>query len=172
MGFLSWSWELGCKVMTSRHVPLDRRIFYFWFLISDFWFPFSVFRFPISNLRFPISDFRFPISLFPFPISHFGFPKSRSLISVFGNHKIPAINFWFLIHEIQKTDWLQSFLLYYAQAEKRLNSVKKRLMCDDKYCTDYCSFMSDIISKGYARKVDDDLKRSVGQNLVPAASRN
>ena len=29
LGFLSWSWELGCKVMTSRHVPLDRRIFDF-----------------------------------------------------------------------------------------------------------------------------------------------
>ena len=46
----------------------------------------------------------------------------------------------------------------YAQAEKRLNSLKKRLMSDYKYYTDYRSFMSDIISKGYARKVDDDLK--------------
>ena len=51
----------------------------------------------------------------------------------------------------------------YAQAEKRLNSLKKRLMSDDKYYTDYCSFMSDIISKGYARKVDDDLKDQLGR---------
>ena len=51
----------------------------------------------------------------------------------------------------------------YAQAEKRLNSLKKRLMSDDKYYTDYCSFMSYIISKGYARKVDDDLKDQLGR---------
>ena len=43
MFFLSWPWELGCKVMTLRHVPLDRRIFYFRFLIS----------------QVPISDFCF-----------------------------------------------------------------------------------------------------------------
>ena len=99
-------WELGCKVMTSRHVPLDRRISDFWFLISDF-------RFPISDFWFLISDFRFPISGFGFRIriSAFWFPKSRFLISVFGNQKIPALNFWVLIHEIQKTDWPQSFLI-------------------------------------------------------------
>ena len=53
----------------------------------------------------------------------------------------------------------------YAQAEKRLNSLKKRLMSDDKYYnyTDYRSFMSDIISKGYARKVDDDLEDQLGR---------
>ena len=33
------------------------------------------------------------------------------MISVFGNQKIPAINFWVLIHDIQKTDWPQSFLI-------------------------------------------------------------
>ena len=62
--FLSWSWELGCKVMTSRHVPLDRRIFDFLFLISDFWFLISYFRFPISDFWFLISVFRFPFSVF------------------------------------------------------------------------------------------------------------
>ena len=36
-------------------------------------------------------------------------------------------------------------------------------MSDDKYCTDYYSFMSDIISKGYARKADDDLKDQLGR---------
>ena len=51
----------------------------------------------------------------------------------------------------------------YAQAEKRLNSLKKRPMSDDKYYTDYCSFMSEIISKGYARKVHDDLKDQLGR---------
>ena len=181
--FSLWSWEQGCKAMTSRHVPHSRLwtdgflISDFWFLISDFRFPFSVFHFPFSYFWFPIShfpclisdfwflisDFWFLISDLGFLISDFGFPKSRFLISVFGNQKIPAINFWVLIHEIQKTDWPQSFLIYYAQAEKRLNSLKKRVMSDDKYCTDYCSFMSDIISKGYARKVDDDLKDQLGR---------
>ena len=141
MGLLSWSWELDCKVMTSRHVPLDRRIFDFRFLISDFWFlisdlnfPFSDFWFLISDFRFPISDLGFgisyfwlPFSVFRFRISDFGlririsdfgflisdflFPKSRFLISVFDNQKIPAINFWVMIYEIQKTDWPQSFLI-------------------------------------------------------------
>ena len=45
----------------------------------------------------------------------------------------------------------------YVQAEKRLNSLKKRLLSDEKYCKDYCNFMSEI-SKGYARKVDDDVE--------------
>ena len=36
-------------------------------------------------------------------------------------------------------------------------------MSDDKYYTDYCSFVSDIISKGFARKVDDDLKDQLGR---------
>ena len=36
-------------------------------------------------------------------------------------------------------------------------------MSDNKYFTDYCSFMSDIISKGYAWKVDDDLKDQLGR---------
>ena len=46
----------------------------------------------------------------------------------------------------------------YAQAEKRLNVLKRRLKADDTYYADYCSFMSDIISKGYACKVDDEFK--------------
>ena len=46
----------------------------------------------------------------------------------------------------------------YAQAEKRLNGLKRRLKADDAYYADYCSFMSDTISKGYARKVDDEFK--------------
>ena len=99
MGFLSWSWELGCKVMTSRHLPSDRRISDFRLPISDFWFLISVFRFPISVFRFRISDFGFRITDFGFRIS------------VFGSQKIPAINFLVLIHEIQKTDWPQSFLI-------------------------------------------------------------
>ena len=41
----------------------------------------------------------------------FGQMDFRFLISVFGNQKTPAINFWLLIHEIQKTDWRQSFLI-------------------------------------------------------------
>ncbi|KAK3713870.1 hypothetical protein QZH41_010920, partial [Actinostola sp. cb2023] len=42
----------------------------------------------------------------------------------------------------------------YAEAEKRLNSLKRRLVSDDQYYTDYRNFMSGIISKGYARKID------------------
>ena len=49
----------------------------------------------------------------------------------------------------------------YVQAEKRLTGLKKRLKADDRYCADYCSFMDDIISKGYARKVDDEFKDEV-----------
>ena len=45
-----------------------------------------------------------------------------------------------------------------VQAENRLNSLKKRLMFDDKYYTDYCIFMSDILLK-----VDDDLKDQLGR---------
>ena len=154
--FLSWSWELGCKVMTSRHVPLERRICDLWFvisdfrfpipdfwflisdfwvplsvfrfLISDFWFPFSVFRFPFSDFwflmsvfRFLISDFWFLISVFRFPFLDLGFGiwDLGFGISVFGNQKLPAINFWVLIHEIQKTDWPQSFLIDYVIPPKK-----------------------------------------------------
>ncbi|XP_068756248.1 uncharacterized protein [Montipora capricornis] len=52
----------------------------------------------------------------------------------------------------------------HAQAEKRLIGRKKRLKADARYYTDYCSFMADIISKGYARKVDDKLEDEVGRN--------
>ena len=41
----------------------------------------------------------------------------------------------------------------YAQAEKRLIGLKGRLKADERYYANYCSFMSDIISKGYSRKV-------------------
>ena len=50
-----------------------------------------------------------------------------------------------------------------TQAEKRLNSLKKRLMLDTKYHTDYCKFMSDIISKGYAKKVETNLEPKNGR---------
>lgn len=46
----------------------------------------------------------------------------------------------------------------YAQAEKHLNSLRKRLVSDARYYTDHCSFMSEIISKGYARKVGEEFK--------------
>ncbi|PFX18832.1 hypothetical protein AWC38_SpisGene16771 [Stylophora pistillata] len=46
----------------------------------------------------------------------------------------------------------------YAQAEKHLNSLRKRLVSDARYYTDHCSFMSEIISKGFARKVGDEFK--------------
>ena len=48
----------------------------------------------------------------------------------------------------------------YAQAEKGL---KRCLKADERYCADYCSFMPDIISKGYARNVDDEFKDEVGR---------
>ena len=51
----------------------------------------------------------------------------------------------------------------YVQAEKRLNSLKKRLLSDEKYRKDYCNFMSEIISKGYAREVDDDVETANGK---------
>ena len=50
----------------------------------------------------------------------------------------------------------------YTQAEKRLVGLKRRLKADERYYADYCNFMSDIISKGYARKVDDEFKDEVG----------
>ena len=51
----------------------------------------------------------------------------------------------------------------YAQAEKCLIGLKRRLKADERYYADYCSFMSDIISKGYASKVDDEFKDEVGR---------
>ena len=48
----------------------------------------------------------------------------------------------------------------YAQAKRCMTGLRRRLKADDRYCADYCGFMSDIISKGYARKVDDELKSS------------
>ena len=51
----------------------------------------------------------------------------------------------------------------YTQAEKRLTGLKRRLKADDKYYADYCSFVADIISEGYARKVDDEFKDEVGR---------
>ena len=49
----------------------------------------------------------------------------------------------------------------YAQAEKRLTGLKRRLKAHERYYADYFSFMSDIISKGYARKVNDEFKDEV-----------
>ena len=51
----------------------------------------------------------------------------------------------------------------YAQAEKRLSSLRKRLKSDEKYYTDYCSFMSELISKRYARKVDEEVEGQHGR---------
>ena len=51
----------------------------------------------------------------------------------------------------------------FAQAEKRLNSLKKRLKSDEKYYADYCGYMSEIISKGYACKVGDKFKGQDGR---------
>ena len=43
----------------------------------------------------------------------------------------------------------------YAQTEERLNA-------DDRYYVDYCSFMSDIASKGLAGRLDDEFKDQAG----------
>ena len=51
----------------------------------------------------------------------------------------------------------------YAQAEKRLTGLKRRLKADARYYADYCSFMADIFSKGYARKVEDEFEDEVGR---------
>ncbi|XP_068713289.1 uncharacterized protein [Montipora foliosa] len=40
-----------------------------------------------------------------------------------------------------------------SQAVQRLHGLKKRLQGDTQYCVEYVSFMSEIIEKGYARKV-------------------
>ena len=54
----------------------------------------------------------------------------------------------------------------YAQAEKCLIALKRRLKADERYYADYCSFMFDIISKGYARKVNDESKDEVGRAWI------
>lgn len=41
-----------------------------------------------------------------------------------------------------------------SQAVQRLHSLKKRLQADVKYRTDYTNFMSQIIERGYARKME------------------
>ena len=51
----------------------------------------------------------------------------------------------------------------YAQAEKHLIGLKRRLKADERYYADYYSFMSDTISKGYDSKVDDEFKHEVGR---------
>ena len=43
-----------------------------------------------------------------------------------------------------------------AQVLSRLSSLKKSLLKNEKYKTDYCEFMREIIDKGYAEKVEDD----------------
>ena len=65
-----------------------------------------------------------------------------------------------------------------TQCKNSLDCLKKRLQSDEKYCEDYCNFMSEIISKGYARKVAGDIKpvfdcsaryqgQSLNENLLP-----
>ena len=56
-----------------------------------------------------------------------------------------------------------------AQAEKCLNDLKRRLKADDRYYVYYCSFLSDIISKGYARNVDDEFKDQDGGTWGPVS---
>ena len=66
--FSLWSWEHGCKAMTSRHVPHSR-------LWTD--------GFPNSELRVPISEFRFLFSAirkYLPSISGFWFMKFRKRI--------------------------------------------------------------------------------------------
>ena len=42
-----------------------------------------------------------------------------------------------------------------CKREKRLNSLKKGPVSNARYYTDYCSFVSEIVSKGYAHKVGE-----------------
>ena len=49
----------------------------------------------------------------------------------------------------------------FAQAEKRLIGLKKGLKADEGYYAHYCKFMSQIISKGNACKVEDEFKEHV-----------
>ncbi|CAB4028520.1 Hypothetical predicted protein [Paramuricea clavata] len=49
----------------------------------------------------------------------------------------------------------------YVQAEKRLNSLKKRMQSDERYYKDYCGFMSETISREYTRKYKKILKDRV-----------
>lgn len=42
-----------------------------------------------------------------------------------------------------------------CKREKRLNSLKKCPVSNARYYTDYCSFVSEIVSKGYAHKVEE-----------------
>ena len=51
----------------------------------------------------------------------------------------------------------------YVHAEKRLNSLKKCLQSDERYYKDYCDFMSETISRGCARKVDNNLESANGR---------
>ena len=83
--FSLWSWEQGCKAMTSRHVP-HSRLWTDGFLISDFWFLISVFRFPFFDFLFSIShvgcrmsDVGCRMSDVGFRISDFGFRISDFL---------------------------------------------------------------------------------------------
>jgi len=55
----------------------------------------------------------------------------------------------------------------YAQAENGLTGLKKCLKANQRYFSDYCSFMSDILSKGHAHKVDGEFKDEVGRTWYP-----
>ena len=43
-----------------------------------------------------------------------------------------------------------------SQAAQRLHGLRKRFQGDAKYCAEYVNFMSEIIEKGYARKVNTE----------------
>lgn len=43
-------------------------------------------------------------------------------------------------------------------AVKRLESLKRKFLSNEKFHTDYCTFMSDVINKGYAEKVHPEDK--------------
>lgn len=42
------------------------------------------------------------------------------------------------------------------QATKRANWQKKKMLKDSKYCSDYVTFVNDVIAKGYAQKVPSE----------------
>ena len=107
----------------------------------------SHFPFPIADCRLPIADFRFP--------------ESRFLISVFGNRKIPAINFRVLIHEIQKTDWPQSFLIIEDQT----------LLCLEREgtpsCGDFKVFNAKLLMNFFLEtKITQEIHRQEGSTPI------
>lgn len=47
------------------------------------------------------------------------------------------------------------------QAEQRLSGLKKRFEMNEKYCADHVRFMSGIITKGYAQKIEQENSTTV-----------